>query len=88
MATAVQKNIKQNYSVPSQAGTMIPANPLNLCLKFTPPTIAVVYSLANKTKKYVHEIVVDLKETSDLNSLCDELFVREKVYLNPSKISK
>ena len=67
---------------------MIPANPLNLCLKYTPPTIAVVYQLANKTKKYVHEIVVDLKENSDLNSLCDELFVREKVYLNPTKISK
>ena len=53
---------------------MIPANPLNLCLKFNPPTIAVVYSLSNKTKKYVHEIRIELKENTDLNKLCEDLF--------------
>ena len=67
---------------------MIPANPLNLCIKFSPPTIAVVYSLANKSKKYVHEIKIDLKENTDLHKLCDDLFNSEKVYLNPNKISR
>lgn len=42
----------------------------------------------SKPKKYVHEIKVDLKENTDLNKLCDELFLRETVYLNPEKISK
>jgi hypothetical protein len=36
----------------------------------------------------VHEIKVDIKETTDISKLCDELCMREYVYLNPQKISK
>lgn len=39
-------------------------------------------------KKYIHEIRLDLKETTDLDKLCDDLCKREDVYLNPKKISK
>jgi len=42
----------------------------------------------SKPKKYVHEIKVDLKENTDIQKLCDELFIREATYLNPAKISK
>jgi hypothetical protein len=59
-------------------------------LKYDPPIIAIVYLLSTKTKqkKYVHEIRVDMKENTDISKLCDELCMREYVYLNPQKISK
>lgn len=41
-----------------------------------------------KSKKYVHEIRVDIKENSDISKLCDELCQSESVYLNPKKINK
>jgi len=76
------------YRVPSSDGTMIPANPINFCLKYRPPTIAIVYELPNRPKKYVHEIQLEIKENTDISKLCEELFQRENVYLNPSKISR
>ena len=36
----------------------------------------------------MHEIFIDLNDSSDTSKICDELFVREKDYLDPSKISK
>jgi hypothetical protein len=74
--------------VPSSDGSMIPANPTKFCVKFRPPTIAIVYELANRPKKYVHEILLEMKESTDLSKLCEELFQRESVYLNPAKISR
>jgi hypothetical protein len=53
---------------------MIPANPTKFCVKFRPPTIAIVYELANRPKKYVHEILLEMKENTDLSKLCEELF--------------
>ncbi len=47
-----------------------------------------MYQFVQKAKKYVHEIRVDMKENSDINKLCDELCLRESIYLNPHKISK
>lgn len=44
---------------------MVLASPLKFCLKYRPPTIAVVYTLDKKNKKsgkprkYIHEIRVD-----------------------------
>jgi hypothetical protein len=60
-------------------GTMLIAMPLKMCLKFRPPTIAVVYKLdrASKTKrdkKYIHEISIDsMTARTDLRKLCDKL---------------
>lgn len=91
MATAAAYNhsaSNPNYQVPGSNGGLIPANPVNFCLKYKPPTIAIVYQLVQRPKKYVHEIKVDLKESTDISKLADELCQRESVYLNPSKISK
>jgi len=51
---------KLSYSVPSSSGGQIPAQPVNFCLKYRPPTIAIVYQFMSKPKKYVHEIQVDI----------------------------
>ena len=52
-----------NYAVPSNDGKLIPAIPINLALKFRPPTIAVVYTMkdpkSGRTKKYIHEIKIN-----------------------------
>ena len=32
-----------DYKVPSLKGGFLPANPIKFCLKYTPPTIAIVY---------------------------------------------
>jgi hypothetical protein len=32
-----------NYTVPSLDGKLLPAQPINLALKYKPPTVAVVY---------------------------------------------
>lgn len=29
-----------------------------------------------------------MKETSDLKTVCEDLFIREKTYFNPAKISR
>lgn len=75
-----------SYQVPSSTGGYLPADPIKFCLRFRPPTIAIVYQIMHSqkgTRKYVHEIKVDLKESSDLNKVCDELFLKEKSYFNP-----
>ena len=80
-----------SYQVPAQNGGYIIAEPLKFCLKFRPPTIAIVYQVDHKqkgTRKYVHEIRVELKEGADLGQVCEDLFVREKTYFNPNKISR
>jgi hypothetical protein len=33
----------QSYRVPSSSGGFIPADPIKFCLRFKPPTIAIVY---------------------------------------------
>jgi hypothetical protein len=81
MAKLAQIELK--YQVPSSSGGFIPADPIKFCLRFKPPTIAIVYQLLQKPRKYVHEIKIDLKENSDLDTLCDELFEKEKHYFNP-----
>lgn len=32
-----------NYRVPSSTGGSVPADPIKFCLRFRPPTIAIVY---------------------------------------------
>lgn len=77
-------NGDQSYRVPSSTGGFITADPIKFCLRFTPPTIAIVYQLHSKPRRYVHEFVIDMKdENSDLSKLCDDLFEREKHYFNP-----
>jgi len=73
-------------------GRLIPAIPINLALKFKPPTIAVVYSMKDhktgRVKKYIHEIKITFENISELDSMCDEMIVKESTYLNPAYIGK
>lgn len=73
----------QTYRVPSSTGGFIPADPIKFCLRFKPPTLAIVYQLTTKPRKYVHEFKLDLKETTDLTKITDELFSKEHIYFNP-----
>jgi hypothetical protein len=57
---AKQAALEVNYQVPSSSGGLISADPIKFCLRFKPPTIAIVYSIMHKPRKYVHEIKVDL----------------------------
>lgn len=64
--------------MPSLDGSLIRALPLKLCLRFKPPTIAVVYQIERKSKrqdkKYIHEILVQkMSRNQDLKVLCDKL---------------
>lgn len=76
--------------MPSSTGGFIAADPIKFCLRFNPPTIAIVYQLLSKPRKYVREFTVEgLREDgSNLKKLCDDLFEREYHYFNPQKISK
>lgn len=79
------------YQVPSLDGRLLGATPLKLCLKYRPPTIAVVYKIerahstigsaksSKRDKKYIHEIVLVslLHRKTDLNHLCELLLERE-----------
>jgi len=75
-----------NYRVPSSTGGSLPADPIKFCLRFRPPTIAIVYQI-KQGKKYVREFPVDLTKGCDLKKVSDDLFAREKIYFNPGKIS-
>lgn len=84
-------NLELSYQVPASNGGLIEADPIKFCLRFRPPTIAIVYQISHSqkgTRKYVHEIKVDLKENSDVNKVCEDLFSKEKNYFNPNKISR
>lgn len=35
--------VELNYTLPSNSGTFIQATPINFCLRYRPPTIAIVY---------------------------------------------
>jgi len=98
-----QINFSASYKVPALDGKFLQAIPIKLCIKFRPPTIAVVYKLdpmsGNRTmpaksskrydKKYIHEIYVEkMTPRTDLMQLCDKLCDKEAYYLNPAIISK
>lgn len=49
----------QSYRIPNNLGGFINADPIKFCLRFSPPTIAIVYKpLDRPTKKYVREFHV------------------------------
>ena len=62
---------------------LIPAYPIKLALKNTPPTLAVVYQMkdakSGRMKKYIHEIRVDFDKQQantgeiDVNRMYDEM---------------
>lgn len=39
--------LEVSYQVPSSTGGFIPADPIKFCLRYRPPTIAIVYELIN-----------------------------------------
>lgn len=100
--TISQVSLASSYQVPALDGRLLQAVPLKLCLKFRPPTIAVVYKLESNhrtigstksskrhDKKYIHEIFVDhLTRKTDLKKLCEKMCETESQYLNPTVISK
>lgn len=87
-----------NYHVPSMDNKLLPAYPIKLALKYTPPTLAVVYQMkdgkSGRMKKYIHEIGINFdkqKEKNneiDVNRMCDEICRKETIYLNPAYISR
>lgn len=89
--------MKSEYCVPTIDGkAFLAAEPINLALKFKPPTIAVVYQMKNKDsisigrkKKFIHEIKINFEQQAgfphsiDLGSMCEDLCRKETTYLNP-----
>jgi len=80
-------------------GKLLPAIPINLALKYRPPTIAVVYKMkdvkSGRMKKYIHEIKITFEPKGagssisiDIIKLCDEICRKETIYLNPAYIGK
>ena len=78
-------------------GKLLPAIPIKLALKNTPPTLAVVYQMkdgkSGRMKKYIHEIKINFDKHDklndvDLNRMCDEICRKETTYLNPAYISR
>ena len=62
-------SLSSSYQVPALDGRMIQATPLKFCLKYKPPTIAVVYTInatgkkkTTKQRKYIHSIHVDFNQ--------------------------
>lgn len=48
MAKTGQRNaamVELSYSVPGNNGNFLPADPIKFCLRYKPPTIAIVYKL-------------------------------------------
>ena len=100
-----QASLSSSYKVPSKKeNEFLLAKPLKLCLKFRPPTIAVVYTLdpvgmnartlpakshKKAERKFIHEIYVEpMSRKTNLNTLCEKLCEKEGYYLNPQIISK
>lgn len=95
-AASAQSLTLSNYAVPSMDGKLIPAIPIKLALKNTPPTLAVVYQMKDaktgRMKKYIHEIRINFEKQEkndeiDVVRMCDEICRKETTYLNPQYIS-
>ena len=71
------------YQVPVLDGRLMQATPLKFCLKYRPPTIAVVYSFmksstssrskSSKPRRYIHEIRVDFDRCREIDSSATRL---------------
>lgn len=59
-------SLTSSYQVPSLDGRMVQATPLKFCLKYKPPTIAIVYTINStskkKARKFIHSIQVDFNQ--------------------------
>jgi len=76
------------YQVPALDGGFLKATPLKFCLKYKPPTLALVYHIEGNPKKSVREFPLNLQPDSDLEKVCADLCERESVYFNFDKMSK
>ena len=69
----------------------MPSIPVQLLLKYTPPTITIVYHFEDKEKeKFFHDIFLEkrmLEMVSD-EEICSHLYVTEAYYLDPKQIKR
>eukprot|EP01022_Parablepharisma_sp_SALTPOND_P032026 TRINITY_DN824_c0_g1_i1.p2 TRINITY_DN824_c0_g1~~TRINITY_DN824_c0_g1_i1.p2 ORF type:complete len:400 (-),score=77.52 TRINITY_DN824_c0_g1_i1:68-1267(-) len=66
-------------------------SPLKLCLKFTPPSLALYYTLASSpNKKFLHTASIDkeIKAEMSATEIYEKLLGREPGYWNPKAVSK
>jgi len=65
--------------------------PINLCIKFKPPSLALYYRLAGDPgKKFMHSVNIDkeVKAKKTADEIYKELLVNEPMYWNPNNITK
>lgn len=65
--------------------------PINLCLKYKPPSLALYYKLATSPgKKFVHTVSIEgeMKKGMSASAVYERLVVSEPVYWDPRNVSK
>eukprot|EP00826_Nyctotherus_ovalis_P029673 TRINITY_DN2352_c0_g1_i4.p1 TRINITY_DN2352_c0_g1~~TRINITY_DN2352_c0_g1_i4.p1 ORF type:complete len:261 (+),score=72.49 TRINITY_DN2352_c0_g1_i4:112-894(+) len=65
--------------------------PINLCLKYKPPSLALYYKLAtNPGKKFVHMVNIEgeVREGMSASGIYERLAVSEPMYWDPKSVSK
>lgn len=75
----------------SMSGTLQPAVPVQICLKYAPPTITIVYHFENaEVDQFFHNIPLDRRmlETESVEEICNHLYMAEGYYFNPNILKR
>lgn len=70
----------------SMSGHLQPAVPEQICLKFAPPTITIVYHFEeNLNEKWLHNIPLErsMLQKESVEDICNHLYMAEGYYFNP-----
>lgn len=73
------------------SGSLMPAVPVELLLKYNPPKITIIYHFENNTKdKFYHDILLEKRmlETMTEEEICSHLYLNEAYYFNPKQIKR
>ncbi len=73
------------------SGSLMASVPVQLCVKFDPPKITIVYHFEKKdNEKYFHEIMIERRmlENSSDEDICNHLYLSEAYYFNPKQIKR
>ena len=80
-----------NLAELSMSGSLRPAVPIQLLLKFDPPKITMIYHFENnRDEKYYHDVLVDKHMLADQTEeeICNHLFMIEAYYFNPKQLKR
>ena len=78
--------MKKNSSIKKENKVYV--IPLKICTKFEKSELAIAYKYSHQDKKFLHNIKLDINDTTNLEELYSSLIKSDFLFLNPKFVSK